>query len=186
MKPSRSRWMSRVLPLTAACSLLLSAPIADAADFFLQSDTLKGDAVARNFAGAIAVSSFSFGAGAQKDQPVGSGRAAARPSFQQLTITKSVDSASPAIYEHVLTGKAIPSLTLSAVKAPNPSAYFTIKLWDATLDAVTTSGAGELQESVTISFSRISLEYHQVDARGQRSGKPIVFGWDIKQNKPLP
>jgi len=66
--------------------------------------------------GAIEINSFSFGASNPGTVGSGSGGGAGKVSLSDLTITKTVDSSSPKIFDNVLNSMVISSVVLKVYR----------------------------------------------------------------------
>jgi type VI secretion system secreted protein Hcp len=156
-----------------------------AADIFLKIDGIKGESTDSKHKDEIEVTSFSIG-GTQVVSIAGGGMGAGKVELQPFMITKHLDKATPALFQHLATGKHIPVADFSQRKAGGEQKDFLkINLKDVLVSNWSTGGSGELpQESWTLHYGQISFEYFQQDNKGAvtSAGK---FGWDLKQNKTV-
>src|SRR4051794_14463967 len=106
--------LKRRVAAAAATSVVLVAvmPRAAVADsVFLRLDGIPGDSNVARFENQIVVSSFAWGV-ANPTRPGGGGGGSARAAFQDLTVTKLVDAASPPLFAAVAAGRHIADATL--------------------------------------------------------------------------
>ena len=125
---------------------------------------------------AFEVQSWSFGASNPVDL-IGGGGGAGKVSVSDLNIQKGFDGCSPALLGAVTTGKAFPSLTLTASNKDGTTTTVTLSdvrvaAWQAS-GSSTSAAAGE---SASFAFSKFCL----VD--GSSGAK---FCYDLKLSKPF-
>jgi len=157
---------------------------------FLWIERLKGECTDGRHTGWFEILSFSWGA----SQPAGSlgGEAAgrSRADFEDLVITKLIDSGSPGIYSRCAAGTRIPKVLLEACHhtGGEEHTYFTIKLEDAVISSVRPGGSGDDEgasrpiEEIGFRYSKISWEYAATDHAG-KVGATGKAGWDLKKNE---
>ena len=133
---------------------------------------------------SLEISSWSWGVSNTGSVGSGGGGGAGKASFNDLTITKVVDKASPKLALLCATGEHIPSVVLT-VNRPGGSTlpYLEIKLTDAIITSVQHSGSGgdanaQPTEKVTFQYRRVELKYTTVDGNTSitRMGDSIARG----------
>lgn len=155
--------------LTGASLLVLTIP------------GIAGESLVPGHPGGIDVQSFSWGvqnsATALKSGISGAGKV----NFQDLTLTKLVDSASPALFQACASRTLIPAVQFAVL----PSADVTstrdrvdIKLSNVFVASCSDSGAagGGAEESISLNFAKITFDYKP---QGAASAKHM--GWDLKK-----
>jgi type VI secretion system secreted protein Hcp len=130
-----------------------------AVDMFLKLDGINGESRDAKHRGEIELLSFSWGV-------VNTGRAcsaaggAGKVNVSDLSIMKKIDSATPQLMEHCVTGKHIQNGLITVRKAgEKPVEYLKIKLEDILVSS-SQSGAGgatEPVESVSLNFTRFEV-----------------------------
>lgn len=159
-----------------------------AVDYFLKIDGIKGESKDDKHKDEIDILSWSFGVSQAGSFGTGGGGGVARANVQDLNLTKYLDKSSPDLYLSCLTGKHIKEATLVCRKAggDNPLEYLTIKLSDVLVSSVQTGGAGGelLQESLSLNFAKINMDYKEQTATGGVGATPKM-GYDIKANKKI-
>jgi type VI protein secretion system component Hcp len=123
---------------------------------------------------AFEVLSWSWGASNPVDLS-GGGGGAGKVSVSDLSLMKAFDACSPALFGAVATGKAYPSLTLTAGNKDGTTTTLTltdvrVSSWQASGSAATVAAA----ESVSFTFAKVCLADGSSGAR---------FCYDIKANK---
>ncbi len=172
------------LTIATATTLLLT-PIASyaAVDMFLQLDGIQGESQDKANAGQIDVLAWSEGLSQSGTTHMGGGGGAGKVSVQDLSITKYLDSSSPALRQRVSSGQHIARATLLVRKAGAlQSDYFKIQLIDIIVTSISAGGSGgedRLTENVTLNFAEIRWTYTPP------TGAPISVGWNVAENKPL-
>jgi type VI secretion system secreted protein Hcp len=159
-----------------------------AVDMFLKLDGIKGESKDATHKGEIHIESFSWGLSQQGASGAGGGGGAGKVAVHDISITKLVDSSSPALFLSCANGKHIKEGLITVRKAgENPLEYLKIKLTDILVSGVQHAGHGEasLTESLSLNFAKVELHYEEQDSTGKSVGSPQLAGWDIKANKKL-
>ena len=156
-----------------------------AVDMFLKLDGIKGESQDHKHPGEIQISSWSWGLSQTGAMAHGGGGGAGKVSVHDISITKNVDKASPALMLHCCNGKHIPNGLVTVRKAGDkPLEYLKMKLQDIIISGVQNAGHGGdiLTENVTLNFAKFHIEYQEQKADG--SGSPGgEMGWDVKANQ---
>ena len=163
-----------------------SIPEAQAAqsDYYLKIDTIEGESMAQGHEKEMQLNSWSFGA--SNPTSVGSGgMSAGKVNFQDLSVMKSIDKATPMLFLACASGNHIPKATLSVVRpsASKPTVYMTYTFTDIKVTSCKQS-ADPLMESISFSYAKIEMSYTQMSNDGA-AGTPIVAGWNLKANKAI-
>src|SRR3954462_2295355 len=135
------------LRLAALCAILLAAWNSPAAmDMFLKLDQIPGESMVKGHEKEIEVLAFSWG----MSNPAvisagGGGISSGKAQFQELSLTKYADVASPGMMTSAATGKHIATAVLTVMKNNNAAGlanYYTITLTDVLVTSVSTGGSG--------------------------------------------
>src|ERR1043166_6030974 len=157
-----------------------------AVDMFLGlGKEIKGESQDSKHKGTIDVLAWSWGLSQSGTFHGGGGGGAGKANFQDLSITKYVDSASPVLMLYCANGDHFKTADLLVRKAgKNPLEYIKIHMEPVLITSVSTGGSGgedRLTENVTLNFGKVKLEY--VEQKGDGSGEPAKeFVWDIAGN----
>jgi type VI secretion system secreted protein Hcp len=159
-----------------------------AVDIFIElGDEIKGETRDREFSAknAVDVLAWSWGASQSGTTHMGSGGGSGKASFQDLSFTKFVDSASPALLIHLAQGSHIETAKLTCRKAgEGQQKYIEMTLKEVIVSSVSTGGSGgedRLTENVTLNFREVKFEYFKQDATGATASAGI-FAYDIAKN----
>jgi len=172
----------RLLATTVVASGLLAAGRAEAAvDMFLKIDGIVGESTDKQHAGEMDVLAWSWG------ESTGTARTrhgvGPVSCITDLSLTKFVDSASPALIMDGMTGKISQTAVLTVRKAgERPVEYFTLTMKNVTISSYQTGGYGgedRLTENIVLHFSSLHGEYHPQKPDGTQ-GPAITF--DITEN----
>jgi len=159
-----------------------------AVDMFLKLEGIKGESGDDKKKDEIDVLAWSWGAAQSGTTHQGGGGGAGKASFQDMQVTKYVDSSSPILMQHVASGKHITKATLTVRKAGDtPLEYIVYTLTDVIVTAYSTGGSGgedRLTENVVLNFAVVEWTYKKQKADGTGDGD-IKAGWDIKANKTM-
>jgi len=159
-----------------------------AVDMFLKLDGIKGESKDSKHKDEIHIESFSWGLVNQGGSGTGGGGGTGKVSVQDISITKQVDAATPALMLHCSNGKHIKEGLITVRKAgENPVEYLKIKLTDILIAGVQEAGHGQalLTENVSLNFSKFQVAYQEQGADGKAAGSPVEMGWDIKANQKV-
>jgi type VI secretion system secreted protein Hcp len=116
----------------------------------------------------------------------GGGGGSGKVNVQDMSLTKYVDSASPAIWKSVAVGEHIDKCLLLVRKSGGKAEkYVEITMEKCMITSVSTGGSGgedKLTENITINFAKVKFEYFAQDDKGavKSSGE---FNFDIEANK---
>lgn len=109
--------------------------------------------------------------------------------FRDISITKWVDKASPALMLFCARGEPIGEFTLIVRMAgTTPRDYVKINVKKAVVSKVSTGGSGgddRLTETVSFSLSAATIEYNYYPAKPDGTADaPIPFTWNVEKNAP--
>jgi type VI secretion system secreted protein Hcp len=156
-----------------------------AVDMFLELDGIKGESVDKTHKDKIDILAWSWGLSNTGTFHHGSGGGAGKANFQDLSVTKYVDAASPSIMLYCANGKHFAKGKLIVRKAgETPLEYIVIELEKVLVTAYSTGGSGgeeRLTENVTLNFAKVKVEYVQQNEKGGK-GTSHAFTWDIAAN----
>ena len=151
------------------------APAEAAVDYFLEVNGVPGESTDAKQAKSIEIESVSWGASAVADKKGGG------VSLHDLSVTKSVDLASPRLFERLVQGTTIPSVELIARRAGETQLIFLrYCLEDVQVTSQQQSGdSGEdtASEKVTFSYGSFSQQYTRQFADG-KAGETVFAGWN--------
>jgi type VI secretion system secreted protein Hcp len=156
------------------------ASTGSASDIFLHVQTaragkIKGEANTKDHQNDIDVRSWNWGLAASS--AIGSGMATGRRSYQNLVVTKGIDTASTALLSALATNDKVTEAMLAMRKAGGEALdYYRMTLRDARVVAVDVDvdAAGLPVERVSFSFQKIEIEYKPQEYSGIGSGS-FVF-----------
>lgn len=159
-----------------------------AVDMFINmGKNIEGETTdkARAAAKDIDVLAWSWGMSQSGTTHMGGGGGAGKASFQDLSFTKYVDSATNALMFSLAKGTHIPAATLLVRKAGEGQAtYIEIKMEEVLVTSISTGGSGgedRLTENVTLNFAKVTFGYSaQTDKGALAPVKP--FTWNIAEN----
>ncbi len=158
-----------------------------AVDMFLKLEggKIKGESQDATHAKSIDVLAWSWGMSQSGTFHSGGGGGAGKANFQDISVTKWVDSASPVLMLYCANGDHFEKGTLTVRKAgKKPLEYLVINMESVMVTSVSTGGSGgedRLTENVTLNFAKSKVEYKEQKPDG--SGAPAVeFVWNIAKN----
>ena len=162
-----------------------------AADVFLKMTGIQGDSTDSKHKNEIEVLSFSSGVSMPLGSRSFSGSAPnERASLSDLSITKVVDSSSPALFKAVCGGQHIAEAVLSVNRSDGKGGkveYLKYTLKDVVVSnyqASGSDGSGLPVESFALNYAQIQIAYTVTDQTGAPKGAKMA-GWDVALNKPV-
>lgn len=173
----RMRFLVTVLVTVAA--LLAVARSAHAA-IYMQFEGISGESKDQSHTGWIDVQNFSFAVMSPRDPQSG------QVKDTQITVTKTVDVASPKLMQASNSGKHFKSITLDIVNANAqgvPQEVYRVVLTDVLISRFVQNpavGNSQPTESVTFNFTKMEVTYGKTDARGvaAKLDPNVRPGWD--------
>ena len=158
-----------------------------AVDMFLELEGVKGETSDKAFKSknAMDILAWSWGMSNTGTFHQGTGGGAGKANFQDISITKYIDLATPNLMLFCANGKHIGKGTLTVRKAgENPLEYLKITLKNILVTSFSTGGSGgedRLTENVALNFAEVKVEYAQQDEKGGKAGSNDSGG-NIQQN----
>jgi type VI secretion system secreted protein Hcp len=157
-----------------------------ASDIFAKLGDIKGESQDDKHKEEIEILSWSWGVTNAADlKGPGSGAGSGKASFHDFSFTHSIDKASPLLLKACATGQHLKEATITRRKAgKGQQEFLIIKMNDVIITSVSEgdSGAGGLAETVSLTFSKVALEYRPQKADGSLDAG-VHFKYDIKANK---
>ena len=159
-----------------------------AVDMFIKIDGIKGESYDSKHKDEIDILAWSWGASNSGTSHSGGGGGAGKVNVNDISITKYLDKASPALLGKCCQGDHIKEALLTVRKAggKNPLEYIKLQLWDVLVSSISTGGSGgedRLTENITLNFAKFKMEYTPQKADGSAEGA-MPYSYDIKLNKP--
>ena len=140
---------------------------------------------------AFEIKDFSFGV--ENPTTIGSatgGAGAGKIKFNEFTIKKTTDAASPRLFKACAIGEHFTEVVFEIThvdKKGRETPYLTYQMETVFVTKIDWSGPGDEgpEESITFVFGKLGVTYHQIDDRtGEMTD--ISFGWDQVTNKEDP
>lgn len=158
-----------------------------AVDMFLDIEgEIEGEAQDAVHTNEIDVLAWSWGMSQSGSFHHGGGGGAGKANFQDISVTKWVDKASPVLMLYCANGDHFPKAKLTVRKAgKKPLEYIIITMTKVMVTSVSTGGSGgedKLTENVSLNFSDVKVEYSKQKDDGSGEA-PVTFAWDIAGNE---
>ncbi len=169
-------------------TLLVALPAQAAVDMFLSFvPEIKGESTDKVHKDKIDVLAWSWGMSNSGTTHVGGAGGAGKVNVQDLSLTKYVDRASPALMQKCANGGHMTEATLIVRKAgANPIEYIKITMTEVMVTSVSTGGSGgedRLTENITLNFAKVKFEYVPTKPDGT-ADTAIPMTWNIAENTP--
>lgn len=159
-----------------------------AVDMFINmGGTIKGESIDKEQGpkGDIDVLAWSWGMSQSGTTHMGGGGGSGKASFQDLSFTKYVDSATNALMTALAKGTHIDKVELMVRKAgEGQKKYIFITMEQVLVTSLSTGGSGgedRLTENVTLNFAKVNFAYTPQNAKGTVAGDK-TFAYDIAGN----
>jgi type VI secretion system secreted protein Hcp len=148
---------------------------------FIKIKDIPGESKDKSHSNEIDILSILWSNAVQSSRAGAAGKAS--PS-DLLSVTKSIDKATPKLFEALATGKHIDEATLVVRKAGStPVEYLKYTLQDVMVTSYTTSGSGDTPtESISFNYGKIEVQYTELNSDGT-PGKVTVRGWDYTKKQ---
>ena len=159
-------------------------------DAFLKIDGIDGESTDAKHKDWIEVLSFSWGVSqpASGSASTAGGATHQRANFQDFSIAKTLDKASPKLALACSDGTHIKKITLELCRAGGDK----VKYMEYLLEECIVSscgegggGGGEPTDSVSFNFGKINWTYTQQKRADGSGGGQIAAGWDLIANKKI-
>jgi type VI secretion system secreted protein Hcp len=155
-------------------------------DAFIKIDGIEGESTDEKHAGWIEVTSYNTGLAQTVSSTASSagGASAERADFQDFSITKQIDKASPKLAVACADGTHIGSIVVELCRSGTDKVKFMeYKMTNCIISGTSTTGGGEFPtESVTIDFGKIEWSYTQQKRKGGGAAGNVASGWDLEKN----
>ena len=160
-----------------------------AVDMFLKIDTVDGETIDKVFSKdkAIDVLAWSWGGSNSGTTHQGGGGGGGKSNFQDMSITKYLDTASPVLLMACADGTHFTKAKLTVRKAGGkaPVEYFKIEMDEVLITSLSTGGSGgedRLTENVSLNFAKFSVYYTPQAPDGTAGTEIGPNTWDISAN----
>jgi type VI secretion system secreted protein Hcp len=150
------------------------------------SQKINGESALTGYEKCIEVMSYSHGVSNPiQSTTSNSGRTVGRPYFQELTISKPMDAATPDLNYYCALGKNLGKTQLYLVRQDADSknlAYMVYEMTDTMISSVSVGGGGGVpMETIALNFSAVTWTYQQQKPETGASGN-ISHSWDQATN----
>ncbi|MBI5556205.1 MAG: type VI secretion system tube protein Hcp [Deltaproteobacteria bacterium] len=158
------------------------------ADMFINIKDIKGESTDDKHKEWIEVLSYNWGVSqmASGSQSTAGGGSTQRADFQDLSIVKALDSASPLLFKACASGQHIGEVKLELCRAGGDKLlYMEYKLTNVIISSVSVGGGGGdvPSESVTFNYGKIEQTYTKQKRADGKGGGNVPAGWDLEANK---
>lgn len=162
-------------------------------DAFLKIDGIDGESTDDKHANWIEVLSYSTGLSqtASGSASTAGGATSQRADFQDFSIVKALDKASPKIAVACADGTHIKSVILELCRAGGDKVkYMEYKLSNCIISSVRPGGSSAGNETlpleeVAFNYGKIEWTYTQQKRGDGSGGGQVAAGWDLEKNKKV-
>ena len=155
-----------------------------AGSMWLKIDGCEGEATDDGHQKEIDISSWQWGL-THPPSPMGGGGSGGETTAADLTVTKSIDKATPNLMKFCFNAKHFPEVLLTLRKrGESPIDYLKIKMKNGLISSVHPGGNADAPgaESVSFAFDAVEVEYTPQGPDGKAQGA-VTMKWDIAKNK---
>jgi type VI secretion system secreted protein Hcp len=164
-------------------------PTQPADPIYIKFDGIDGESQDREHRDWIDALSFSQGQYLSPSSSVPGGAARGKVVFEEFTIKKMVDKASPKLAEALCKGTVFPNVDIHVARPLSEGTqvtYYTYELKNVIVTSYQISGSTQDDvptESLSLSFEQIKATYTKFDAAG-RAESTIGYSWDLARSQP--
>ena len=147
-------------------------------DIFLKIDGINGESLDVKYPNDIVVRAWSWG----ESSGTASTRKGSVPKscIHDISITKNLDSSSPQLIMDTVSGKVIPTATLTMRKAGSMEfEYLVMKMTNVIISSYATGeadGGDQIKETITLHFDSMEGNYKKQNPDGT-AGQAVI--WDV-------
>jgi type VI secretion system secreted protein Hcp len=112
-------------------------------------------------------------------------RTGGRPAFSEMSVSKTTDQSTPALYQACAEGKKLGDATIHIGRNEGGAFMLLMKytLSNAMVSGISTSGGmGLPSDALSINYTQIKSEFTQQNPDSTKKGT-ASFGWNIETNK---
>jgi type VI secretion system secreted protein Hcp len=189
IRNSRPSTLSRTLALVPPAIALAAQHASGAFDIFIKIGDIKGESLDDKHAEWIQLDSFQWGLARPISSPnvAGGTRQVSAPSISELTFSKKVDRSTPKLFLNAVGGSGtIPEVILELQnQSSQKGVFYRITLNDVLVSSqshAAAAGGDTPQESVSLNFLKIKIEYFFSDSKGNLTKEPAV-SYDLSTTK---
>ncbi|MEW6381899.1 MAG: type VI secretion system tube protein Hcp [bacterium] len=159
-------------------------------DAFLKIDGIEGESTDDKHKGWIEILSYNWGVSQTASATASSsgGAASERANFQDFSVVKMLDKATPKLALACSSGQHIKEITLELCRAGGDKVpYMEYKMNEVLISSYSVGGAGggEPTESLSFNYAKIQWTYTQQKRADGTPGGKIPAGWDLAANKKV-
>jgi type VI secretion system secreted protein Hcp len=155
-----------------------------AGEIILKIEGIDGRSSVEGHEGEIDVVAWSWGA-SHSGGVHSAGSGAGKVSITDLSLTKYVDLATPALWFHCSRGTHIADAVLTVRRVGDePFEYLVVTMTDVMLSSVSIAGneSDHATENVTLKFAKVKMKYTAQTPQGT-PGSSKTYSWDIVANQ---
>jgi type VI secretion system secreted protein Hcp len=154
---------------------------------YMKYDGIDGEATQQEHKKWIDCTSISWGAARSIDNTtgVGTNREASEPRVSDVTITKTMDAASPKLFTEACAGNQGKDVKIELTTTGSPSivyCVYTLKNAIVASYSVNSSSTERPSESVGISFTNMEIKFTSFDDKNV-AGSPVTASYDVASTK---
>ncbi len=159
-------------------------------DAFLKIDGIPGESTDDKHKDWIEVLTYNWAARQPTSATASSsgGASQERANFQDFSIIKALDKASPKLAAACAGGDHIKTVTLELCRAGKEKVkYMEYKLTNCIISSISSAGGGEKEptEHLSFNYGRIEWTYTRQKREDGSRGGNIAAGWDLQANKKV-
>ena len=156
---------------------------------YIEYEGLKGNCTADGYEDHLVALSAEIGVSRGISMEAGklANREASRPSISEFTFTKLTDNSTTGLFKESVTGSTGKKVVVKFVQtgSDNLTEFMDYELTDCLVSSYSVQAGEDSDpvETVNLSFSKITVNYHDFD-QSNKGASPKRVGYDLKTAKP--
>ncbi|MEJ2643718.1 MAG: type VI secretion system tube protein Hcp [Gammaproteobacteria bacterium] len=153
---------------------------------YMKIEGIDGNVTTEGHEKWLELGSLQWGVGRAVSMSTGAGheRETSAPSISEISVTKTMDKASPKLFQEACSGKA-KKVQIHLVRTANDKlqTYMEYELENCLISGYSVSSGGDLpSESLSLAFTKITMKFTHWD-KGNKPGTPIAASYDLETAK---
>jgi type VI secretion system secreted protein Hcp len=160
-------------------------------DNYLKMEGIDGESTAPGHEGSMEIMSFSVGVSmTTTDRSTSGSPTSGAPHPSDVSVAKTVDSASPLLYSAACKGQPFKEVTISVNRTDGAGGqveYLQVKMTDVVISSFSqggSTGGGLPLDTFSLNYGSITFTYTKTSGSDPSGQGNVTGGWDYETNQP--